>query len=91
MIRIQFRVCYAFNLITSTSIYSHIKESILSSHLKLTEQDFKDIDEVLKKRRGPKGEVYELERKQEGPHGRIMKYNLSQLNGRSHFEELCTR
>ena len=74
-----------------TSFCSHIKESILSSHLKLTEQDFKDINEVLKKRRGPNGEVYELERKQEGPHGQIMKYNLSQLNEPSHFEELCIR
>jgi hypothetical protein len=32
---------------------------------------------VTRQRKGPAGDVYELERDREGRHGRIMKYNLN--------------
>ena len=50
-------------------------EKLASVHLEHT--DLAAIDEVLAGRSGPQGDVYELERDRNGPHGRIMKYNLS--------------
>jgi aryl-alcohol dehydrogenase-like predicted oxidoreductase len=45
--------------------------------LVLDARDLATIAEVTDRRRGPRGEVYTLERDREGPHGRIMKYNLN--------------
>ena len=45
--------------------------------LKLTDGDRAEIEAVAAKRRGPEGDVYELERDRAGRHGSVMKYNLS--------------
>lgn len=47
------------------------------SKLALDAQDIIAIEEALKDRVGPAGDVYELERDIKGPHGRIMKYELN--------------
>ena len=69
----------------------HVRSTIASSALKLTAQDISEIESVLVKATGPSGSIYELEREVSGPHGRIMKYNLNQINQGSHLEELCHR
>lgn len=45
--------------------------------LRLQDEDRAGIDAILSRRRGPAGDVYELERDRDGPHGRIMKYTLN--------------
>ena len=45
--------------------------------LQLQDDDLAAIDAILSQRRGPAGDVYELERDRDGPHGRIMKYTLN--------------
>jgi aryl-alcohol dehydrogenase-like predicted oxidoreductase len=45
--------------------------------IRLDTEDLRAIASVTDRRRGPQGEVYELERDQAGPHGRIMKYELN--------------
>ena len=44
---------------------------------RLTPADQAEIAAIMNRRRGPKGDVYELERDRGGLHGSIMKYNLS--------------
>ena len=60
-------------------------------HLKLTPEDLSAIDDVLSKSEGVAGQVYGLERCITGCHGKIMKYNLNQVNQAQHLEELCER
>jgi len=50
-----------------------------------------EIEAILVKAKGPSGSIYELEREFKGPHGRVMKYNLNQINQGAHLEELCHR
>jgi aryl-alcohol dehydrogenase-like predicted oxidoreductase len=45
--------------------------------IRLDTEDLRAIASVTDRRRGPQGEVYELERDRAGPHGRIMKYELN--------------
>jgi aryl-alcohol dehydrogenase-like predicted oxidoreductase len=45
--------------------------------LALDEADRAAIEAVTAQRRGPSGDVYELERDRDGPHGRIMRYTLN--------------
>jgi aryl-alcohol dehydrogenase-like predicted oxidoreductase len=55
----------------------HLDENTRIFDLKLTDQDFADIDAVTAKATGPAGDVYDLERDKDGRHGRIMHYNLN--------------
>jgi aryl-alcohol dehydrogenase-like predicted oxidoreductase len=48
------------------------------SALRLDEVDVAAVRAALRKRRGPEGDVYGLERDRSGRHGRIMKYELQQ-------------
>jgi len=59
-------------------------------YLRLTALDLGAIEQVLS-RSGVSGGVYELERRRSGSHGRIMKYNLNQVNQAAHLEEICER
>ncbi len=52
--------------------------------------DLADIERVLGCSKGPNGGVYHLERDSHH-HAAIMKYNLNQVNGALHLEELCRR
>jgi aryl-alcohol dehydrogenase-like predicted oxidoreductase len=44
----------------------------------LDAEDLAALGRIDQRRSGPKGDVYDLERDREGPHGRIMKYELNQ-------------
>lgn len=57
--------------------------------LELSETDLADVECVLRCSEGPSGGVFRLER--ESHHAAIMKYNLNQVNGALHLEELCHR
>ncbi|MGQ0766143.1 MAG: aldo/keto reductase, partial [Gemmatimonadota bacterium] len=54
----------------------HLQTIARASTLRLDESDHAAIAEVLADARGPSGDVYELERDRDGPHGRIMRYDL---------------
>ena len=56
---------------------AHLPANVAAGALKLTDRDRAEIEAVTIKRRGPEGDVYELERDRAGRHGSIMKYNLS--------------
>ena len=60
-------------------------------HLKLSPDDLSAINEVLSKSEGVAGQVFGLEQCMTGRHGKIMKYNLNQVNQALHLEELCER
>jgi aryl-alcohol dehydrogenase-like predicted oxidoreductase len=45
----------------------------------LTQSDNNAIEKVISQRKGPAGDVFDLERIKDGPHGKIMRYNLNQI------------
>jgi aryl-alcohol dehydrogenase-like predicted oxidoreductase len=56
---------------------AHLAEHQRLDRLELNAADRASIASVTDRRRGPKGDVYALERDRAGPHGRIMKYALN--------------
>lgn len=72
-------------------ISRYLKETVASQYLTLTDQDLAEIACILAKSSFSPGSVYGLERNTLGPHGRIMRYNLNQVNKGQHVEELCRR
>jgi aryl-alcohol dehydrogenase-like predicted oxidoreductase len=60
---------------------SHLGAHRRIDSLKLDDADLAAIQSVLRRRRGPYGDVFALERDRMGKHGRIMKYDLNQLEG----------
>jgi aryl-alcohol dehydrogenase-like predicted oxidoreductase len=66
----------------SAAIVGATNTAHLAAHMRIGElaldlADTAAIDAVTARRRGPIGDVYELERDRDGPHGRIMKYTLN--------------
>lgn len=57
---------------------AHLKENLQLSKFKLDQTDNIQIDKVIKQRKGPAGDVFDIERIKEGSHGSIMRYNLNQ-------------
>ena len=57
---------------------AHLKDNLGVFDLELDAEDIRRIDVVLARRNGPPGDVFDIERIKEGPHGSIMKYNLNQ-------------
>jgi aryl-alcohol dehydrogenase-like predicted oxidoreductase len=64
-------------VIVGATSRAHLAANTGVAGLRLTSADHAEIAAITARRRGPKGEVYELERDRGGPHGSIMKYNLS--------------
>jgi aryl-alcohol dehydrogenase-like predicted oxidoreductase len=64
-------------VIVGATSRAHLGANVAAGGLRLTDGDRAEIDAVAAKRRGPEGDVYELERDRGGRHGSIMKYNLS--------------
>jgi aryl-alcohol dehydrogenase-like predicted oxidoreductase len=55
----------------------HLADTLAIGDVRLSEADNARLQAVLARSPGPAGDVYELERDREGPHGAIMKYNLN--------------
>lgn len=87
-----FVVCYPRPPLPPSLPSPRYMESTLSAAtLELSVADMADIEAVLKCSEGPGGHVYGLERERKSLHGAIMRYNLNQVNGAPHLEELCRR
>jgi aryl-alcohol dehydrogenase-like predicted oxidoreductase len=56
---------------------SHLASHARVGMLLLNAQEIAGIEALLATRKGPLGDVYDLERDRNGPHGRIMKYELN--------------
>jgi aryl-alcohol dehydrogenase-like predicted oxidoreductase len=56
---------------------AHLAAHAKLGRLRLDGEDLARIAAVTGQRRGPAGDVYDLERDRTGPHGRIMKYELN--------------
>jgi aryl-alcohol dehydrogenase-like predicted oxidoreductase len=63
-------------IVGATSI-AHLAAHQRTGALELDEADRAAIEAVTALRQGPSGDVYELERDRDGPHGRIMRYTLN--------------
>lgn len=55
----------------------HLTANLKTFDFKLDKADFDQIDQVINRRTGPHGDVFDIERVKDGPHGVIMKYNLN--------------
>ena len=58
---------------------SHLQSHAQIGRLRLNAAELSSIANVVGRRRGPSGDVYDLERDRSGAHGRIMKYELNAL------------
>jgi aryl-alcohol dehydrogenase-like predicted oxidoreductase len=56
---------------------AHLPAHVRVGSLALDGEDLARIETVTRRRKGPPGDVYTLERDRDGPHGRIMKYGLN--------------
>jgi aryl-alcohol dehydrogenase-like predicted oxidoreductase len=56
---------------------AHVAANQAIFALRLTEADHARIADVLRRRQGPEGDTFTLERDRHGRHGSIMKYNLN--------------
>lgn len=57
----------------------HISENSKLFQFQLAPTDYKAIEKVVSQRKGLIGDVFDLERIKDGPHGSIMRYNLNQI------------
>jgi aryl-alcohol dehydrogenase-like predicted oxidoreductase len=64
-------------VIVGATSRAHLSANAAIASIRLTAADHAEIAAVTARRRGPGGDVYELERDRGGRHGSIMKYNLS--------------
>jgi aryl-alcohol dehydrogenase-like predicted oxidoreductase len=63
--------------IVGATSQKHLARNISAASLALTEEDRATVEAIARKGRGPRGDVYTLERDRHGRHGSIMKYNLN--------------
>jgi len=56
---------------------AHLADTLAADRLRLDAEDQAAIAAILRERKGPAGDTFELERDREGKHGRIMKYDLN--------------
>ena len=68
------------SIIVGARTTQHLKENLRVFDFKLDHDDYLLINEILEQRQGPPGDVFDIERIKDGPHGSIMKYNLNQLS-----------
>ena len=64
-------------VIVGATSRAHLAANVAAAAIPLTGDDIAEIEAVCNRRRGPTGDVYELERDRTGRHGAIMKYNLN--------------
>jgi aryl-alcohol dehydrogenase-like predicted oxidoreductase len=58
---------------------SHLAAHAQIGRLQLNADDLSSIAAVTERRRGPIGDIYDLERDRTGAHGRVMRYELNAL------------
>ena len=58
---------------------SHLQAHAQIGGLRLHANELASIANLIGRRQGPAGDVYDLERDRSGAHGRIMKYELNAL------------
>ena len=58
---------------------SHLQAHAQIGKLQLHADELASIANVIRRRQGPSGDVYDLERDRSGAHGRIMRYELNAL------------
>jgi aryl-alcohol dehydrogenase-like predicted oxidoreductase len=58
----------------------HIKRILSLKTFELDQHDLEDINSVILKSKGPKGNVYDMERQKDGKHAKIMRYNQNKMN-----------
>ncbi len=56
---------------------AHLEENLRVFAFSLSERDKNEINNVLSRAQQPVGDVFDIERIKEGPHGSIMRYNLN--------------
>lgn len=56
---------------------NHLSENSHVFTFQLSSQDKAEIDHLISQRQGPAGDVFDIERIKDGPHGKIMRYNLN--------------
>jgi aryl-alcohol dehydrogenase-like predicted oxidoreductase len=64
-------------IIIGSRTAAHLDENLKVFDFGLTQKDVSEIHTVLAKASGPHGDVFDIERIKEGPHGSIMRYNLN--------------
>jgi aryl-alcohol dehydrogenase-like predicted oxidoreductase len=65
-------------IIVGAKSSEHLKENLRVFDFSLDAEDEALIQGILRQRKGPRGDVFDIERIKDGPHGVIMKYNLNQ-------------
>jgi aryl-alcohol dehydrogenase-like predicted oxidoreductase len=65
-------------IIIGAKTSAHLEENLHLFEFKLDRSDTNEIEKVIKQRKGSIGDVFDIERIKEGPHGSIMRYNLNQ-------------
>lgn len=65
-------------IIIGARTIAHLKSNLKVFTFNLDSDDVYRIETVLSQRKGPSGDVFDIERIKDGPHGSIMKYNLNQ-------------
>ncbi len=58
---------------------NHLNANKRTFDFALSEMDVATIDNILSQQKGQDGDVFDKERIKDGPHGRIMKYNLNNI------------
>lgn len=57
---------------------THLTENLRLFEFALDQVDTNEIEKIIEQRKGPSGDVFDIERIKDGPHGSIMRYNLNQ-------------
>ncbi len=58
----------------------HLTDNLKVFSFHLDDDNYSKIQSIISQRKGPAGDVFDLERIKDGPHGSIMRYNLNQLS-----------
>jgi aryl-alcohol dehydrogenase-like predicted oxidoreductase len=68
------------SLIIGARDAQHLTDNLKTFSFTLDNEDHRKIQAIINQRNGPAGDVFDLERIKDGPHGSIMRYNLNQLS-----------
>lgn len=66
-------------IIVGARTAAHLDENVRTFSFAMDPSDLSAIRQVISRRKGLVGDVFDLERVKDGPHGRIMRYNLNRV------------